>query len=111
MFENIFINGASRIPPMGFQDEPKIVFDRCELPTATPCTKTLYLTIKHTDYEVFRDKITCKWCAGFKGSREARVINQHTKSSKTHLTNCQSHLYPDELSDPHLVLLVALDFV
>ena len=31
------------------------------------------------------DRIKCKWCPTFKGSIKACVINQHCKSSKTHI--------------------------
>ena len=30
------------------------------------------------------ESIKCHWCASFKGSIEARVINQHVKTSKSH---------------------------
>ena len=49
---------------------------------------------------VEEETIKCRWCTGFKGSREARVINQHIKSAKTHLTNRQRQLNPDALVDP-----------
>ena len=35
------------------------------------------------------DMIRCKWCPNFKGSIEARVVNQHCKSSKNHVTRRQ----------------------
>ena len=46
------------------------------------------------------ESIKCKWCPGFKGSREARVVNQHTKNSKSHLSKRQQHLHPEEFPDP-----------
>ena len=35
------------------------------------------------------ESIKCHWCTLFKGSIEARVINQHVKTSKTHLKHRQ----------------------
>lgn len=41
------------------------------------------------------ESIKCHWCAGlFKGSIEVRAINQHVKSSKTHLKERKNHLNP-----------------
>ena len=34
--------------------------------------------------------IKCHWCRLFKGSIEVRVLNQHAKTSKTHLKHQQS---------------------
>ena len=39
--------------------------------------------------------IKCHWCSSFKGSIEARVINQHLKSSKMHLMERRRHVHPD----------------
>ena len=44
--------------------------------------------------------LKCRWCAGFKGSQEARVINQHINKSKTHQLRRQHHLHQDQLRDP-----------
>lgn len=46
------------------------------------------------------ETIKCKWCSLFKGSIEARVINQHMKTAKTHIRERQRHLQPHELADP-----------
>ena len=35
------------------------------------------------------ESIKCHWCTLFKGSIEARVINQHVKKSKSHLKQRQ----------------------
>ena len=34
--------------------------------------------------------IKCRWCGLFKGSVEARVINQHVKTAKSHLKHKKS---------------------
>ena len=43
------------------------------------------------------DIIKCKWCPNFKGSIEARVVNQHCKSSKNHTTRRRQMLGEDPL--------------
>ena len=43
------------------------------------------------------DMIKCKWCPNFKGSIEARVVNQHCKSSKNHITRRRQILGEDPL--------------
>jgi len=42
------------------------------------------------------ESIKCKWCANFKGSIETRVINQHVKTSRTHIKERQRQLHPDD---------------
>jgi len=46
------------------------------------------------------ESVKCRWCSLFKGSIEPRVINQHVKSSKTHLKERRHHLHPEELTNP-----------
>ena len=43
------------------------------------------------------DMIKCKWCPDFKGSIEARVVNQLCKSSKNHTTRRRQLLGEDLL--------------
>ena len=66
------------------------------------CTKEA--NIEDDDQPVYvcveEELLKCKWCAGFKGSQEARVINQHIKSFKSHLHERQRRLHLNELSDP-----------
>ena len=38
------------------------------------------------------ESIKCRWCSLFKGSIEPRVINQHVKTSKTHLKHRREQL-------------------
>ena len=52
----------------------------------------------YIDWEL--ETILCRWCSSFKGSIEARVMNQHTRSSKMHLLERQRYLHPDQLSNP-----------
>ena len=44
------------------------------------------------------ESIKCKWCGLFKGSieAEARVINQHSRSSKANLKARKKRLNPEE---------------
>ena len=51
----MFATGADEVPPMGFSDEPTIVFESGnDLPTASTCTNTLYIpTMHNTNYEMF----------------------------------------------------------
>ena len=60
--------------------------------------------LDETDQPLYIDEetetIKCRWCGLFKGSNEARVINQHVKSAKTHQQERQRHLHPNELTDP-----------
>ena len=48
----------------------------------------------HIDMET--ESIKCQWCATIKGSIETRVINQHVKTSKTHIKERQHRLNPDD---------------
>ena len=38
------------------------------------------------------EAIVCKWCPSWKGSQQLKVINQHTKTAKSHLTARQKAL-------------------
>ena len=51
----------------------------------------------YIDTEV--ESIKCKWCGLFKGSIEARVINQHTRNSKAHLKEQKKRLNPEEITN------------
>ena len=44
--------------------------------------------------------IACSWCASFKGSIEARVVNQHVTHSKSHTSERKKRLFPNEYIDP-----------
>ena len=46
--------------------------------------------------DIETESIKCKWCGLFKGSIEARVINQHSRSSKAHLKERKKRLNPEE---------------
>ncbi len=65
----IFTTGAAGVPPLGFEEEPSIVFNaedeaKSDLPTSSTCTNTLFIpTTNHNDCEKFKYKfaqgITC----------------------------------------------------
>lgn len=63
----IFATGAANIPPMGFVEQPSIVFKEDsgkDLPTASTCSNTLYIpTVHYNDYDKFKYKfvlgVTC----------------------------------------------------
>ena len=38
------------------------------------------------------EAIVCKWCPSWKGSQQLKVINQHTKTAKSHQTAKQKAL-------------------
>ena len=40
--------------------------------------------------DVETESIRCRWCSLFKGSIEVRVINQHVKTSNSHLKHRSS---------------------
>ncbi len=53
----IFTTGAAGVPPLGFEEEPSIVFNaedeaKSDLPTSSTCTNTLFIpTTNHNDCE------------------------------------------------------------
>ena len=44
----------------------------------------------YIDYAM--EAIVCKWCPSWKGSQQLKVINQHTKTAKSHQTAKQKAL-------------------
>ena len=52
-----------------------------------------------------RECIACHWCEKFKGSIEARVVNQHVKTSQSHKQSRQRILYPEKHPNIHQRLL------
>lgn len=50
---------------------------------------------------IYEEAECIKWrCGTFKGSIETRVVNQHTRSSKSHLRERQHHKNPEERACP-----------
>ncbi len=56
----IFTTGAAGVPPLGFEEEPSIVFNaedeaKSDLPTSSTCTNTLFIpTTNHNDCKKHR---------------------------------------------------------
>ena len=53
----IFFTGASCVPPVGFEKQPKVVFlsNQAVLSTSSTCDLILRLPIKYKEYNDFRD--------------------------------------------------------
>lgn len=57
-----FVTGATTIPPMGFDHQPRIWFKTREesgfdFPSASTCANCLYLPIVHETYPQFKQKV------------------------------------------------------
>ncbi len=56
----VFFSGADRVPSLGFQKQPSLVFlhgDSAKLPTASTCDLQLRLPANHKDFEAFKEAI------------------------------------------------------
>ena len=61
------------------ESELNKILDRCNKEESIEDHQPLYI-----DHEM--EVILCKWCPTWKGSQQPKVINQHTKTSKSHQT-------------------------
>lgn len=54
----MFLTGSDEVPPCGFDVKPVLQFTECNrMPESSTCSITLTLSLVHSDYEVFKDKM------------------------------------------------------
>jgi len=54
----MFLTGTDELPPCGFDVKPTLRFTEFDrMPESSTCTITLTLSLAHTDYEVFKEKM------------------------------------------------------
>ena len=56
----IFFSGCDKVPPLGFNPCPRIMFDQDSIyPKSSTCALSLILPTRyHRDYATFKDKVT-----------------------------------------------------